>query len=135
MLSFRDIAKLILVDEVSVISDRSPIFTGHHTPRTVESSVFRFLLTEIDDSSVIAQEDHKIAKGRSEGKAEVIEDLLGKARAQIPNYKVDDEPGLRQQLARLDASLEEVSQALVAEQQSVTALEDVRRKPAVASRG
>jgi hypothetical protein len=128
MLSFRDISRLILVDESTIISERSPIFTGQYQLQTAESSVFRFLLTGIDDSSIIAREDPKIAKGRNEGKAEIVRILLDRARLQVADYKADDESDLRKQLARLDVSVEEISQALAAEQRSASALEDIRRE-------
>lgn len=128
-LSFRDIVKLVLVDETSVIADRSPIFSGQSVERTGESSVFRFLLTGIDDSSVVAQEEQKIAKARREGKSKVIEELLIKAREQAIAFNVDGEASeLREQLTRLEASIEGAAKALVAEQQSATVLEDARRE-------
>ena len=51
--------------------------------RTVESNVFRLLLTGTDDSSVIAKEDPKIARGPQEGKAEVLEVILQRTREEF----------------------------------------------------
>lgn len=127
-LSFRDIAPLILVDEESVISATSPVLSGQYTTRTVESGVFRLLLTGTDDSSVIAKEDHKLAKGRQEGKAEVLEILLQRVREQLSEQNVTDtEPDVRDQLARLDAASETASTELAAEQKSAAAVEERRR--------
>ena len=72
-LSFRDIARLILIDEESVISSASPVLTGQYTTATAEGGVFRLLLTGTDDSSVVAREDPKVAKGAARRKAEVLE--------------------------------------------------------------
>lgn len=128
-LSFRDISKLILVNETSIIAERSPIFSGQRTERTGENSVFRFLLSGVDDSSVIAQEDVKIARGRREGKSDVIEAMLERARAQVADFKVDEDAAeLRDQLTHLDASFEEASQELTAEQLSAAQLEGARRE-------
>lgn len=127
-LSFRDVAPLILVDEESVISASSPVLSGQYTARTAESAVFRLLLTGMDDSSVIAKEDPKLAKGRQEGKAEVLEVLLQRAREQVAALKVAasvDE--VRSQLAKLDASFEAASAELAVEQKSAAALEEKRR--------
>lgn len=66
--SFRDLARLILVDEETVISETSPILTGHYTTATAESAVFRLLLTGVDDGSVIFSEDPKVSKGRQAGR-------------------------------------------------------------------
>ncbi|MEN6439990.1 MAG: hypothetical protein ABFD97_15545 [Syntrophobacter sp.] len=128
-LSFRDIARLVVVDETSVITELSPIFSGQLQWRTVENSVFRLLLTGIDDSSVIAREDPKIAKGRREGQSEVLEALLGKAMAQVTDLEIKgEEKELRDQLTRLESSFEASSQALATEQQTASGLEDVRRE-------
>lgn len=127
-LSFRDISRLILVNETSVIAEHSPIYSGQKQWQTVESSVFRFLLTGVDDSAVIANDDPKILKVRREGKSEVIESMLKTARAQVADCQVEGEEGdLRDQLMRLEAVLEEVSQVLTAEQESAAQLEGARR--------
>lgn len=127
-LSFRDIARLILVDEESVISATSPVLTGQYTSRTSESSVFRLLLTGTDDSSVIAKEDPKVAKGRQEGKAEVLEALLKRDRDQyIALNVVCSVTEARDQLARLETALETASSELAVEQSSAEIVEERRR--------
>ncbi len=127
-LSFRDIAPLILVDEESVISATSPVLSGQYTTRTAESGVFRLLLTGTDDSSVIAKEDPKVAKGRQEGKAEVLEVFLQRNREQLTELKmVGSVAEVRDQLARLDAAFDAASAELTAEQNSAASLEERRR--------
>jgi AAA15 family ATPase/GTPase len=56
-LSFRDLSKLIIVKEAEIIKDSSPILTGQYPSRTVEFSVFKLLLTGVDDSAQVAQEE------------------------------------------------------------------------------
>ena len=127
-LSFRDLAPLILVDEESVIRATSPVLTGQYTTRTVESSVFRLLLTGTDDSSVITKEDPKVAKGRQEGRAEVLEVLLQQTRDQLGELKVvGTHAKTRDQLALLEAASETASAELAAEQMSAAAVEEQRR--------
>jgi len=126
-LSFRDVAKLVLVDEETVISERSPIFSGQGTAQTAERSVFRLLLTGVDDSSVIARDDPKIVKGRQEGKSEVIESLLAQAKGEIADLKLDSDPAdLRGQLKLVEARFQKASSALAVEQKSVAVLEEER---------
>lgn len=127
-LSFRDIAPLVMVDEESVITKRSPVLSGQYTEGTAESSVFRMLLTGTDDSGVIAKDDPKLLKGRQEGKAEILAVLLENAREQLEQRKVGgtlDEK--RAQLARAEAALEAASADLAREQSSGSALEERRR--------
>jgi hypothetical protein len=128
LLSFRDISRVVFVDEESVISERSPIFSGQFAKRTEESAIFRLLLTGVDDSSVIAKNDPKIAKGRQEGKAEIIEELLGRARAQMGEQEfIGNEPALREKLDHIEALFGQTSLALAAEQESVALIEGRRR--------
>jgi hypothetical protein len=82
-LSFRDIARFVIIDEESVIKEISPVLSGEFTSKTVESGVFRLLLTGTDDSSVIAKEDPKVAKGRQAGKADLLESLLKSTSEQL----------------------------------------------------
>jgi hypothetical protein len=82
-LSFRDVARLVIVDEETVIKESSPVLSGQYAFRTVESGVFRLLLTGNDDSAIIAKEDPKVAKGRQAGKVELLEGLLKNTRERL----------------------------------------------------
>ena len=53
-LTYRHIRDIALIDEVSIFKKISPILTWSYTEKTQELSVFRFLLTDIDDSWIIA---------------------------------------------------------------------------------
>lgn len=75
-LSFRDIARLVIIDEETIITEGSPVLSGQFASKTAESGVFRLLITGTDDSSIIAKEDPKVAKGRQTGRVELLQDLL-----------------------------------------------------------
>lgn len=127
-LSFRDITPLVIVDEESVITKRSPVLSGQYTEKTAESSVFRLLLTGTDDSGVIAKEDPKLLKGRKEGKAEVLVVLLQKAQDQLEERKIEGTlEQKRDQLAHAEAAIDAATSDLALEQTSVVALEESRR--------
>lgn len=127
-LSFRDLTRLILVDEEAVISEGSPIFSGQVISATAESAVFRLLLSGVDDSSVIAQVDPKVSKMRHEGKVEVIEVLVERTREKLSSLELDgDVVALQEQLNRIEAVIESASKELAAEQESVALLEEKRR--------
>lgn len=127
--SFRDIAPLAIVDEESVIKDASPVLpSNQYIKNTAEAGVFRLLLTGIDDSSVVAREDPKLAKGRQDGKAEVLEILLQRARDQLDEVEgIGTADKERERLERLDGELESAAADLATEQKSASALEDERR--------
>jgi hypothetical protein len=127
-LSFRDISPLVIVDEESVITKRSPVLSGQYTEKTAESSVFRMLLTGTDDSGVIARDDPKVLKGRQEGRAEVLAVLLEKTREQLQVREISSTiEDKRDQLRRAESAFEAAGEELAGEQGSVTTLEERRR--------
>jgi hypothetical protein len=88
-LSFRDIARLILIDEETIIAQRSPIHSTHYPAETVEKSVFRLLLTGLDDSSIISKPKPKELKIRKEGKSEVLQELIVKNFNQLKKLNLN----------------------------------------------
>lgn len=144
-LSFRDIARLVIIDEETVIKEASPVLSGQVIHKTAESGVFRLLLTGTDDSSIIAKEDPKVVKGRQAGKVELLEDLLKATRERLTELgEVSTLAEERDRLSRIDASIQtalverNVAQASVAPLQTKrsaawTALKTVESKIAVLS--
>jgi hypothetical protein len=127
-LSFRDIARLILIDEESIISERSPIFTGQRTSATAESNVFRLLLTGSDDSSIISKESPKIIKVRQQGKVEILDQLVEGAYEKLHLFGLPGEISiLKAELNRLDSLLKIVSDDLSTEQRTVASVEEQRK--------
>ncbi|MBI5655522.1 MAG: hypothetical protein HZC44_01340 [Geobacter sp.] len=129
-LSFRDVARLILVNEETIIRELSPIYSlrGGYSTRPVESSVLRLLLSGVDDASVVAKEDIKITRGKQQGKAEVIEVLLDRARQRSVELNLDGSvTEWRQNLARVDALFSLASAELAVEQKTVSIIEERRR--------
>lgn len=126
--SFRDLARLILVDEETVISETSPILTGQYTTSTAESAVFRLLLTGVDDSSLISSEDPKVAKGRQAGKVEVLELLLNQTKGRMAELHLPGDVKVWQdQLTQVESLYEAAQKELAVEQQNAALLEGKRR--------
>jgi hypothetical protein len=129
-LSFRDLARLVIVDEETVIKETSPILSGQFTSKTVESGVFRLLLTGTDDSSIIAKEDPKVAKGRQAGKIELLEGLLKNTRERVAELgEVGTLTDERDRLTRVEASIQTALVERNAAQASVVPLQ-VKRSTA-----
>lgn len=127
-LSFRNLAHLAIVSEESVIQAHSPIDQGNPVTRTAERSVFRLLLTGLDDSSVVALEDRRISRARLDAQGEVIEQILSQIREQLTELGTEhDAEPLRGQLERLDTTLTETDEQLSSVGSSVTQLEERRR--------
>ena len=127
--SFRDIAHLIVVGEEDVITERSPILSGQYTSKTAETSVFRLLLTGHDDSSLIEQDEPKVAKGKQEGKKELLEDLLGKNEREIDELGPEDitPESIDGTIGEAEAAIEELNGSLTAERASAATLELERK--------
>ncbi|MBZ4370221.1 hypothetical protein [Corallococcus sp. AS-1-6] len=75
-LSFRDIARYCIVDETSMWSEASPIHSGQNTRKTLERSVFKLLLTGIDDRAITPIPDIKTQKTSTAAKIEVFDAML-----------------------------------------------------------
>lgn len=126
--SFRDLARLVLIDEEAVISEKSPIHSGQVINATVESAVFRLLLTGVDDASLVASEDPKMAKGKEAGKAEMLELLLNRTRGRLAELQLPgDAVEWRDKLKQVESLYDAAEKELATEQQSAAKLEERRR--------
>lgn len=126
--SFRDLARLILVDEETIISKTSPILTGQYTAGTAESAVFRLLLTGVDDSSLISSEDPKVAKGRQAGKVEMLDLLLNQTKGRMAEMQLPgDVQAWQSQLTQIETLFEAAQKELAVEQHNAAQLEGKRR--------
>ncbi|MDQ3267036.1 MAG: hypothetical protein M3Y59_25845, partial [Myxococcota bacterium] len=126
-LSFRDIARLVIIDEETVIKEASPVLSGQVIHKTVESGVFRLLLTGTDDSSIIAKEDPKVAKGRQAGKVELLEGLLAATRERLAELgEVSTLAEERDRLTRIETSIQTALFERTAAQASVAPLQAKR---------
>lgn len=109
-LSFRNLARLCLIDETDMQSAVSPTLSGQVVNETVEKSVFKFLVEGQDDSDIAAAEESADQRRVSKGKAELLSQLIADLEASIR-----DSPDLRQledQHIRVRAALDEHSQAV-----------------------
>lgn len=126
-LSFRDIIRLVIIDEETVIKEDSPVLSGQFMSKTVESGVFRLILTGTDDSSIIAKEDPKVAKGRQAGKVELLEGLLKSTRERLAELgEVSTLAEERDRLTRIEASIQIALVERTAAQASVAPLQAKR---------
>lgn len=87
-LSFRDIAKLIFVDEVRIQTENSPAYvSGQYSNRTQEQSIFNILLGKDDDSNLITIEKPEIRKNKQVARLELLENLIVEMNKKIDIIK------------------------------------------------
>jgi hypothetical protein len=82
-LSFRNLLNYVLVQEERIITKNSPLLSGQVMDVTKEESIFRCLLTGVDDSAVNTLPDAKVRRGLDAGRKEVLETLIAQAKERI----------------------------------------------------
>jgi hypothetical protein len=84
-ISFRNLRKICLVNEEEVISESSPIYTGQYTEKTMETSLFKLLLSGRDDDELETIEPIKTFKIRVNSKIELLKEELSEKEKIIFN--------------------------------------------------
>jgi hypothetical protein len=125
--SFRDLAWLALIDEMRIISDESPVLSGQYTARTEELSLFKLLLTGVDDSSVIATESRKESKARQKAQLELLDRLIPDLETEIAG--IDKEPAsIDERRKRTEEAIAARTEVLTFSQQEIAEHEKTRRE-------
>lgn len=103
-LSFRDLARLVLVQEEEIIKRSSPFLTGQYVTKTSEYSALKLLLTGVDDSALVAEADQTRSMANSAAKIELVEQWLADLNSEISDIGTtrDEVEG---QLVRLEQAI------------------------------
>lgn len=100
-LSFRDIARLIIVNEQEIIRQDSPFLTGQYVSKTAEKSTLKLMLTGADDSAIVPADARKQSESNDQAKAELIEQWISDLEDEITEHGFGREE-LKEQLEKLD---------------------------------
>ena len=129
-LSFRNLAHLVVISEEDIIRARSPLLSGQFTTSTAEKSVFRLLLSGIDDSAIVASEERRISWARVNAKEEVLQYLVQRVRDKLSELGIDASASeILSQQTRLDATYADAESRFSRVGESVSEIE-VRRRNA-----
>jgi predicted nuclease with TOPRIM domain len=123
-LSFRNLARLVIIQEGEIQQTGSPFWSGQYTTKTSEISTIKLLLTGIDDSSVVPDTDQSPDNTRQ---IALIDELLSDLRTEIEDLGEDREE-LEAQLERLEGSIETRRGELFASQKALDELVSKRRE-------
>lgn len=127
-LSFRALANLVLIDEEKVITSDSPFYSGITTKRTAEKSLLHLLLSGLDDSMLVENEDPNISKAKSEARTEVVLGLIEKLTESIPeNFQASEISEIKEQLVKLSAHRDRVENEIENVQNNVNEKELERK--------
>ncbi len=111
-LSFRAMAHLCFIDEVRIYSKTSPVYgSGIVTQKTMEESLFRYLITGTDDSSVVTTPAVDISNVPEPMRRLVIEEMIESIDGELGGV-TDSADTISEQLARVADSLAEATNAI-----------------------
>ncbi len=75
--SFRNVAKFVVIDEERVISSKSPALGEQKTDETADKSLFSLLLTGDDESGLVSNARDEERKQRLEAQRDLLDGMLG----------------------------------------------------------
>jgi len=110
-LSFRNLARLVVINEEEIIQQRSPLSDGGYgMGDTANTSVFKLLLTGVDDTSLAVARTRSPEDQTRDAQISLLDQLIADYRKQVKNLAGSEE--LQDQLDRLEGAMEGQSEQL-----------------------
>lgn len=103
-LSFRNIARLMIVNETEITQQTSPLFDGNPTANTPNLATFRLLLTGTDDSALVANTKREPEEMSRDAQLQLLDQLLDDYRDRLKELTKTPKE-LEEQLEKIDASI------------------------------
>jgi uncharacterized coiled-coil DUF342 family protein len=103
-LSFRNIARLMIVNETEITQQSSPLFDGNPIANTPNLATFKLLLTGADDSALVGSSKREPEELSREAQLQLLDQLLDDYRAQLKELTKSPEE-LSDQLEKIEASI------------------------------
>lgn len=120
-LSFRDLARLVVVIEEEIQRRSSPLVSGQFVQATPEYAAFKLLLTGTDDSALVSAKTATQARESVSGKIDLLSQMIEDLQLEIDEAG-HDEAELLDQQAKLEESIDEQNRALNEAQGTLTSL-------------
>lgn len=103
-LSFRDLERHALVSETKIQDGSSPVLSGQFVTKTAETSIFKYMLSGVDDSALDAAKTSTDQPMRQAAQLELLDRQIRDAEREIEDADQDHEELLQQDSA-LDVEL------------------------------
>jgi len=103
-LSFRNLARLVIINEEEIIQQRSPLSDGNYTADTTNTSVFKLLLTGVDDSAFAVAQPRTPEEQSGSAQLDLLDQLIESHRRQVKELAGPPDE-LEAQRERLDESM------------------------------
>jgi hypothetical protein len=100
-LSFRDLQRLALVSETKIQDVLSPVLSGQFVTKTAETSVFKFMLTGVDDSALDVAKPDTVQPMRQAAQLELLDRQIHQTESELAEADQDHE-----ELLELDKALD-----------------------------
>lgn len=82
-LSFRNIARLLIINEEEIIQQRTPLSDGNVVADTTNTSVFKFMLTGVDDSALASAQPRSPEEQSRGAQIELLDQLIEGYQRQV----------------------------------------------------
>jgi hypothetical protein len=130
-LSFRNLARLVIVNETEITQQTSPLFDGNYTANTPNLATFKLLLTGTDDSALVASTRREPEELSREAQLQLLDQLLVEPRERLRELTKTPRE-LQEQLEKLeDAMAQQATEVNTTEaefQQAAGRRRELRRK-------
>lgn len=123
-LSFRNLARLAIIQEGEIQQIGSPFWGGQYTLKTAELATIKLLLTGVDDSDVV--ETARVGTNVTK-QIELIDELLADIKQELTDVG-EEEADLKEQIDRLDTAIEQRRESLINVQSQLDSLLAQRRE-------
>lgn len=110
-LTIRAFLPILIVDEVSVIEEQSPVLGRPGFDDTARKRMFAYMLSGKDDSDVIASEKKAIVTARLNAQVALINDLLAPLEQRLQRHSADE---TEDSIDKIDEAIARVSDELLA---------------------
>lgn len=126
-LSFRNVARLMIVTETEITDQRSPLSDGNPTADTSNFATFKLMLTGVDDSGLVPSVPATQEDQTREVQAELLDELIADYRARLRELTRSPKE-LEEQLERIETSLRGQTDQLSASEADFRRLSGKRRE-------
>jgi septal ring factor EnvC (AmiA/AmiB activator) len=125
-LSFRNLARLLIVNETEIMAQMSPLSDGNPMVETPNFATFKLLLTGLDDSALVANKPKAPEDQSREAQLGLLDQLIDAHRERLAELTKDPDD-LSSQLQRLDGTLSQHTTQLATTETEYRGLADRRR--------
>jgi hypothetical protein len=131
-LSVRTLLPVFLVDENSIIAERSPVYGSSGFDQTPRKRMLSYLITGIDDEGIISIERSEIAQAEARAKLALVGDLLKPIEERLHRGQPFKEREYEAVIQRADETINRLSSSLAEDRQERARLQQERNDALVA---